>query len=156
MELAGRLKRCREKAGLSQGDLAKEMNLTRQTVSRWECGNGYPDLENLILLSKIYGISVDELLKGKDESDRVLAEKVQMEKRLKYNCSLLSFFVGLILLAVNIIYFDYTWGGERGFLPYMKYWILLTPIALHVITIIPFILGAVFMWKCKMYRELPD
>ena len=62
MELAERLKAQREKLGLSQGDVAEKLHITRQTVSRWETGKGPPDLENLVLLSEVYQVTVDELL----------------------------------------------------------------------------------------------
>ena len=62
MELAERLKAQREKLGLSQGDVAEKLHITRQTVTRWETGKGTPDLENLVLLSEVYQVTVDELL----------------------------------------------------------------------------------------------
>ncbi|CAM3719375.1 helix-turn-helix domain-containing protein [Erysipelothrix urinaevulpis] len=49
---------------MSQEELANKLFVTRQAVSKWEQGDSYPDLENIILLSDLYDISIDELLRG--------------------------------------------------------------------------------------------
>jgi len=66
MTLAEQLKANREKMGLSQTDVANKLNITRQSISKWENGKGYPDLDNLVLLSEVYEVSIDELLKEND------------------------------------------------------------------------------------------
>ncbi len=60
--LSIKLKSAREKCLLSQNDVANELNISRQAVSRWENGKSYPDIDNLVLLSKLYHMSLDELL----------------------------------------------------------------------------------------------
>ncbi|GKQ43314.1 transcriptional regulator [Companilactobacillus sp. RD055328] len=64
MTLGRRLKKVRVKRGYSQGDVAEFLNISRQSISRWETDNGYPDIDNLVELSKHYEISTDELLTG--------------------------------------------------------------------------------------------
>lgn len=54
----------RKKYGLTQQQLADELNLSNKTISKWESGNGSPDIANLPVLAEALGISVDELLKG--------------------------------------------------------------------------------------------
>lgn len=66
MALAEQLKASREKMGLSQTDVANRLHITRQSISKWENGKGYPDLDNLVLLSEVYEVSIDELLKEND------------------------------------------------------------------------------------------
>lgn len=63
MFLAKQLKFHREQVGLSQTRLAEKLNISRQSVSKWENGRGYPDIDNLILLSQLYDITIDDLLK---------------------------------------------------------------------------------------------
>lgn len=63
MNLGEKIKGCRTKAGLSQEQLAKKMNVSRQAVTKWETGRGIPDIANLIALSEEFDISLDELLK---------------------------------------------------------------------------------------------
>ena len=62
MNLPERLAFLRKEKGLSQLELADEMNVTRQAVSKWESGNVVPNLDNLIYLSKLHGVTIDSLI----------------------------------------------------------------------------------------------
>lgn len=63
MIFADKLIQLRKKAGWSQEELAEQMNVTRQSVSKWEGAQSVPDLEKLIRLSELFGVSTDFLLK---------------------------------------------------------------------------------------------
>ena len=63
MELAGNLKRLRKAAGLTQEALAEKLHLTGQAVSRWETGEGYPEITLLPVLADFFGVTVDALLR---------------------------------------------------------------------------------------------
>ncbi len=54
----------RKEKGLTQQQLADQLNLSNKTISKWESGNGSPDLSNLTLLADALGVTVDELLRG--------------------------------------------------------------------------------------------
>ncbi len=69
IELANRLKIFRQNAGLSQEELAVKLNISRQAVSKWERGEASPDIENLVVLSRLYNVTVDELLTGESSQD---------------------------------------------------------------------------------------
>ncbi len=71
IELGNRLAELRKQHGLSQEELADQLGVSRQAVSKWERGEASPDTDNLIELSRIYGISLDELLglKKEDKDD---------------------------------------------------------------------------------------
>ncbi len=62
MNFANELKRIREKAGLSQERLAEKIGVSRQAVTKRETGKGIPDIENIISLSSLFEVSIDELL----------------------------------------------------------------------------------------------
>lgn len=62
MDLAERLAALRKRAGLSQGDVAERLNVSRQAVSRWETGFTVPSTDNLSRLGRLYGVTLDELL----------------------------------------------------------------------------------------------
>lgn len=62
MDLAERLAALRKRAGLSQGDVAERLNVSRQAVSRWETGLTVPSTDNLSRLGRLYGVTLDELL----------------------------------------------------------------------------------------------
>lgn len=64
MKLEEKLRTLRQEKGISQHDLAEELQVSRQTVSKWETGTGLPSMENLAALGRLYGISMDELIHG--------------------------------------------------------------------------------------------
>ena len=98
MGLAERLKENRERLGLSQGDVAEKLNITRQSISRWETGKGAPDLDNLVLLSKLYQVSTDELLKESiDVKDTIIKNSRLLEERRKNFRWCLRFFYRTII-----------------------------------------------------------
>ena len=77
IEFGNRLQELRKAHGLSQEDLADKLGVSRQAVSKWECGEASPDTDNLIQLSKIYGISLDELV-GNAPTMKSNPEKVEI------------------------------------------------------------------------------
>lgn len=67
IEIANRLFQYRKKNNLSQEELASKIGVSRQAVSKWERAEASPDTDNLILLAKLYGVTLDELLQGSEE-----------------------------------------------------------------------------------------
>ncbi|MCG7335133.1 helix-turn-helix domain-containing protein [Sporosarcina sp. ACRSM] len=113
MIFSERLKREREKKGWSQAELAEKIHVSRQSVSKWETGKNYPNIEVIIDLSDLFGITIDELLR----SDEVLKEKViQDSKQLAYpKWKVLFdsvFLLGAFLLVskIVIIALNHFWG----------------------------------------------
>lgn len=68
VEIANKLVKLRKQMGLSQEELAEKIGVSRQAVSKWERSESSPDTDNLIALSRIYGISIDEMLDPGTES----------------------------------------------------------------------------------------
>lgn len=62
--LGKKLYEYRKKAGLSQEELSEKLGVSRQAISKWECGESLPDTDNLISISKLYGVSLDELVEN--------------------------------------------------------------------------------------------
>lgn len=77
MIFADKLISLRKKSGWSQEELAEQMNVTRQSVSKWEGAQSIPDLEKIIKLSQLFGVSTDYLLK--DELEEVESIDVAAE-----------------------------------------------------------------------------
>lgn len=69
MNLSAKLQLLRKKNGLSQEELAERLGISRQAISKWESGQSTPDLNKLILLSEIYSVTIDSLVKDSDEYD---------------------------------------------------------------------------------------
>lgn len=70
MELARRIKEHRARLGMSQADLARALFVTRQTISNWETSRTYPDAQSLLLMSGLFDVSVDSLLKDDSQEMR--------------------------------------------------------------------------------------
>ena len=64
MELGNQIKAHRAALSLSQEELAEKVYVTRQTVSNWETSKSYPDIHSLLLLSALFDVSLDQLIKG--------------------------------------------------------------------------------------------
>jgi transcriptional regulator with XRE-family HTH domain len=77
MGLAEKLKYYRKKQGLSQEHIADRLNLSRQAISKWENGHTAPDIENLVRLSNIYKVSIDELLQEKQLPEKEIPNNSQ-------------------------------------------------------------------------------
>ncbi len=71
MEFNNKLYELRKQKGFSQEELANRLNVSRQTISKWEVGESTPDMENLVAISELFEISLDELVLNKvpEESD---------------------------------------------------------------------------------------
>ncbi|PFP08470.1 hypothetical protein COJ90_22235 [Priestia megaterium] len=63
MRLGEQIRKIRKNENLSQEQLGQKMNVTRQAIYKWESRKGYPDIQNLIMLSELFEISLDELIK---------------------------------------------------------------------------------------------
>lgn len=80
--LGNKLYELRKEAGLSQEELAEKLDVSRQAVSKWECGDSLPDTDNLITISKLFGVSLDELV-GNTCENAIAVEAVKSESRKK-------------------------------------------------------------------------
>lgn len=83
MELGQHIKGHRARLGMSQEQLAEAIFVSRQTISNWETDRTYPDVQSLLLLSNLFGVSVDDLIKGDvEEMKAVLTNEAKKLNRL--------------------------------------------------------------------------
>ena len=81
MELSQRIQQLRKEQNMTQQDLADRLFVSRQAVSRWEMGTAMPDLENLVAMSRVFGVTVDELLTGEKAAVPETAEPKKPDPR---------------------------------------------------------------------------
>ena len=83
MEIGRQIKKYRTELKLSQEEMADKIYVTRQTVSNWENDKNYPDIHSLVLLSSLFGISLDDLVKGdvKEMEEEIKTEDAKKLKR---------------------------------------------------------------------------
>ncbi|MRN06662.1 XRE family transcriptional regulator [Lactobacillus sp. 0.1XD8-4] len=96
MEFGNRIKEQRKKLKLTQAEVANQLYITRQTISNWEQGKSYPDLDMLVKISNVYQISIDSLLK----EDKHL--KKYLEQGKAYNA--FSIFRGLFFIMYGLFF----------------------------------------------------
>lgn len=118
MNLSKQIQQLRKRDGLSQEALAEKMYVSRQSISNWENERSYPDIHNLLMLSAIFNISLDELVKGDVE---MMKDALQQSNMMRLSWVMLA---GLIAVPLSIV-------------PVMKYLGmvgLLIPLGLFMIT----------------------
>ena len=111
MELSKTIKRLRTEKGWSQETLAEHAYVSRQTVSNWENEKSFPDVHSLLILSGLFGVSLDELIKGDVEvmKNTVKKEDVKAFKRIQ----LLGVVEILLLIAAGVPLVEY-FGAAGG------------------------------------------
>lgn len=97
MELGKQIRRYRNERSFSQETLAEKVYVSRQTISNWENGKSYPDVNSLVLLSEAFEVSLDKLIKGDVEN---MKEQINREDQQIFNC--LSVIYTVLLLAVAV------------------------------------------------------
>ncbi len=109
MTLGNRITTLRNQHHMSQGDLAERLNVSRQSVSKWETDNSVPDLDKLITLSEIFDITLDELVKGPQPtvitmpSNEENAATESSLKDVRPRISETQRIIGFILIAVGLL-----------------------------------------------------
>lgn len=78
-EFADRLIELRKEHGMSQEELAARISLSRQAISKWERAESSPDIGNLVALSEVYGVTIDEIVRGKETGEEETGEKTVEE-----------------------------------------------------------------------------
>ncbi len=105
MELNNQIRKYRAILELSQEELAEKVYVTRQTVSNWENGKSYPDIHSLLLLSSLFDISLDQLIKGDIDIMKKEISKAEVEKHNHYGRIFSILFVVGIITPVPLVKF---------------------------------------------------
>ena len=124
MEFNNKLYELRKQKGLSQEELANRLNVSRQTISKWEVGESSPDMEKLVAISELFDISLDELVldkvvKKEETSEQIVKSELYSDikehvltednkKKAKKGLKIAGIVLGVLLLIdliSMIIYF---------------------------------------------------
>ena len=157
MILADKIIRLRKKNGWSQEELAEQLNVSRQSVSKWEGAQSTPDLDKILQLGKVFGVSIDYLLKdeleeeeytAEDRAEGTLAHRVSLEEAnaflaiKKATAGKIAFAVFLCILSpVCLILLGA--ASELGMLPVSE--IMAGGIGLIVLFVLIAVAAAVFI-----------
>jgi transcriptional regulator with XRE-family HTH domain len=100
LELNTQIKKYRAKMNLSQEELAEKVFVTRQTISNWENSKNYPDIHSLLLLSSLFNISLDQLIKGDID---IMKEEIKESELHKFNHNGSIFTILLIITMISFV-----------------------------------------------------
>ncbi|MBR3610090.1 MAG: helix-turn-helix transcriptional regulator [Oscillospiraceae bacterium] len=136
MEIGKQIKKHRMALGLSQDEFADKIFVTRQSVSNWENDKNYPDINSLVLMAEVFGISLDSLVKRDIEIMNEKIKKEDIEYLNKANRRLTLAFVWDFFMLVPMLKLFGIWGA--------------------VIFGIVFILGFIEAVKIEKYKKQMD
>ena len=118
MELNEQIKKYRTEMNLSQEELAEKIYVTRQSVSNWENGKTYPDIHSLLLLSSLFGISLDQLVKGDIEIMKKEIKEAEIKKMNRYGKTYALMLIATAVSAVPL----FIWLGVWAFIHWGIIW----------------------------------
>ena len=128
MEIGKRIKELRNGKGWNQELFAEKMFVSRQTVSSWENDKSYPDIKSLLLMSELFEMSLDDLVKGDIvEMKKVISSESIREFRKWSNIYAIGFIIA-ILIPYPLVKFFKWWG----LLVFLLYWVALLALAFRI------------------------
>ena len=117
MSLGDNIVRLRNEHRMSQGDLAEKLNVSRQSISKWETDTSIPELDKLVMMSELFQISIDEIVRNYELlKDKPILNKMpdnhhstKKQQRIGYIlllagvvCLLLSLIIAIIFIIPSI------------------------------------------------------
>lgn len=128
MELGKQIKMHRQEAELSQEELANRVYVSRQTILNWENDKSYPDVNSLVLLSEIFQISLDKLIKGDIGVMKEVIQKEEIEKMKRYGRIYTIMLIVTVVSAVPL----FMRLGVWAFIPWGIIWAISMYFALKI------------------------
>ena len=139
-KISKNIKKLRAEHNLTQDALAEKLHVTRQAISNWENEKTYPDIKSVVTLSDLYGVSLDFLLKDKEETSMsnyldFLEESTNTVKSRNKLSMLILVLTYLVIWSISIIVFwFFTSGSDAMGYSLMFLWILL-PVTTFVVSL---------------------
>lgn len=110
MELGKQIRKYRMEANLSQEELADKIYVSRQTISNWENDKNYPDIKSLVLMSEVFHVSLDHLVKGDLERMKKEIDKQEYAEFQKNSNIFSILFMALLIVPVPLVMI-FEWFG---------------------------------------------
>lgn len=115
MEIGKQIKKYRTEANLSQEELADKIFVSRQTISNWENDKNYPDIKSLVLMSDVFRVSLDNLIKGDLERMKKEIDTQEYAKFQKDSTIFTILFIALLIVPVPFVML-WKWFGMALYL----------------------------------------
>ena len=110
MNLGSQIKRYRSELSMSQDELAEKVFVSRQSISNWENDKTYPDIKSLLLLSEVFQVSLDQLIKGDLE---IMKKEISTQELASFqkDAAIMTVFYALMLITpIPLAHFWGWWG----------------------------------------------
>ncbi|VGW26790.1 helix-turn-helix domain-containing protein [Streptococcus pyogenes] len=105
MEIGQQMIRYRKQQALSQEELAEKVYVSRQSISNWENDKTYPDIHSLLLLSQIFQVSLDQLIKGDIEKMKYTITQVDKKNFKRDTKVMITLMILLMISSYPLVYF---------------------------------------------------
>lgn len=128
MELGKQIRMYRLENKLSQEELADRIYVSRQTISNWKNDKNYPDINSLVLLSEVFKVSLDKLIKGDIEIMKDVIKKEEVDKMNHYGR---IYTIMLIVTVVSVVPLN-MWLGVWSFIPWGIIWMITMSFAFKI------------------------
>ncbi len=172
MNLGEKIQQLRKASGLSQEQLAEQLDVSRQSVSKWELNESVPDVRKIVMISELFSVSTDELLKeSKSEESRVNDESnkktLTIEGITKVNLAHKQIIIGFLTIVAGLIMFVLEFmflpvfgtmqkeqvSGHGFYSDFMDYAKVQPMPAIFGVTFVLVMVGMAFMLKGYFYKK---
>lgn len=172
MTLGEKIHQLRKASGISQEQLAEQLGVSRQSISKWELNDAIPDVSKIIMISELFSVSTDELLKksnNKESNINVNSNKntLTLEEITKLNLAHKQITIGFMTVVAGLIMFVLEFmflpifgtmqkaqvNGQGFYSDFMKYAKVQPMPAIFAVTFILIIIGIAFMLKGYFYKK---
>lgn len=110
MNLGSQIKKYRSELSMSQDELAESVFVSRQSISNWENDKTYPDIKSLLLLSEVFQVSLDQLVKGDLEIMKKEINTQELANFKKDTVIMTAFYALMVVTPIPLAYFFGWWG----------------------------------------------
>ncbi|MGG3887553.1 helix-turn-helix transcriptional regulator [Metabacillus fastidiosus] len=142
MNLSKQIKQFRKRDNMSQEQLAEKIYVSRQTISNWENERSYPDIHNLLMMSVLFNVSLDDLVKG---DVKIMKEEIQKSTFFRWTYLMMAL---MVIVPISVVLGLYFFGNYGLVIPLVLF-ILLMFSALKVEKIKK-------VQNLKTYRQIVD
>lgn len=152
MNFSVQIKRIRLEQNLTQEQFSKKLNVSRQTISSWENNRNLPDLEMVVTISKMFNISLDQLILGDLNMTKKLIKDGNLVKKAKLNLiSAILFILGGICFILLMFTEPTVAPNGRLHEPYL----ILLPIGYFLVflSIVVFLIGILIKVFIKLFKK---
>lgn len=152
MDIGNKLHRARTNANLTQEQVAEALGVSRQTISNWENEKTYPDIRSVVTLSDLYNVSLDHLLKDKEDNKMTtyleyLEESTNVVKSKTNFSKLILVITYLLIWASSLIVFWFFTEDSDAMGYSLMFLIILLPVTTYAISMIIGLNNLFGKWK---------